>query len=462
MDEGTGTASDDSSGNQYTGTLTNGVGRSGGKYGGGTSFDGVNDYIDYGNSAGLQSNQSFTVMGWVRPRIGDKTLYYTLISKWNSSVNETGFQLLIGNGALPYAQFGVGISGGYNGTTATTLLENDKWYHLAGVYNLSNDTVSIYVNGNLENTYVLAYDMGTNTTSNVRIGATTDVGANWMSGDIDDVRWYNYVRSPAQIAYDYNRGKPLVHLKFDECQGATAYNSAFNANGTAAGMDGTISYGSTGNTAFGSCSSGVSTEMWNDGTTGKFSGSLGFDGVDDYVEVADTSTLRMDNGSWSISLWANPANVDQTSPLITKRLNSGNFEQWSMWICGDYSCSTNGQFLTAIFIEQAGTSDRRAVSDIDVADGNWHHYVAVADSGANAVYLYVDGKRVSVTSLSTGSWPTINNTDPVRVANSNGSAYYQGNIDDVRIYNYPLSQSQVLLLTNEGSVQRFGPSTGSP
>ncbi|KKU90523.1 MAG: hypothetical protein UY22_C0054G0004, partial [Candidatus Amesbacteria bacterium GW2011_GWC1_48_10] len=100
---------------------------------------------------------------------------------------------------------------------------------------------------------------------------------NWWAGQLDNVSIYNYARSSAQIAWDYNRGKPVGWWKFDECAGATANDSSGNGN------NGTIYPVSVGNTAVGTCSSGTSTEMWNDGTTGKRNASLGFDGSDDYV-----------------------------------------------------------------------------------------------------------------------------------------------------------------------------------
>jgi len=38
----------------------------------------------------------------------------------------------------------------------------------------------------------------------------------------------------------------------------------------------------------------------------------------------------------------------------------------------------------------------------------------------------------------------------------------QGQIDDVKIYNYALTGTQVKLLYNQNSGIRFGPSTGAP
>ena len=43
-----------------------------------------------------------------------------------------------------------------------------------------------------------------------------------------------------------------------------------------------------------------------------------------------------------------------------------------------------------------------------------------------------------------------------------GSAWYDGLIDDVRIYNYALSVAQIRKLFNQDAAVRFGPSTGQP
>jgi hypothetical protein len=110
-------------------------------------------------------------------------------------------------------------------------------------------------------------------------------------------RTANYARTPAQIAWEYNQGKPLAHYKLDECTGTTAYDSSGKSN------NGTITPGGSGNTTAGSCNSGTSTEMWNDGTNGKFNASLGFDGTDDYVQITDTASLRFDSSSEDFSLF---------------------------------------------------------------------------------------------------------------------------------------------------------------
>ena len=83
-----------------------------------------------------------------------------------------------------------------------------------------------------------------------------------LSDQIDEARYYNYARTPAQIAWDYNRGKPVGWWKLDDGQGSVALDWSGNKN------------------------HGTLTNMTpaNDWVTGKFNKALDFDGSNDYVD----------------------------------------------------------------------------------------------------------------------------------------------------------------------------------
>ncbi len=67
VNEGTGTSAADSSGNGNTGTLTGGPTWSSGIASNAVSLDGVNDYVNVGDKATLESNATFTFAGWINP-----------------------------------------------------------------------------------------------------------------------------------------------------------------------------------------------------------------------------------------------------------------------------------------------------------------------------------------------------------------------------------------------------------
>src|SRR4051812_45590551 len=65
FDEISGTTTADASGHGIVGTLTNGPTFAAGRYGNAVALDGVNDFVDLGNSTALQRTGSMTISAWV-------------------------------------------------------------------------------------------------------------------------------------------------------------------------------------------------------------------------------------------------------------------------------------------------------------------------------------------------------------------------------------------------------------
>jgi hypothetical protein len=92
----------------------------------------------------------------------------------------------------------------------------------------------------------------------------------------------------------------------------------------------------------------------------------------------------------------------------------------------------------------------------------WYHLALVADTSTDIYYIYKNG--VLDASGSIPAARTIGNSDsPLYIGTYGNSATYAwpGKIDDVKIYNYPLTPTQIKTLYNNGAVN-FGPSTGTP
>lgn len=85
----------------------------------------------------------------------------------------------------------------------------------------------------------------------------------------------------------------------------------------------------------------------------------------------------------------------------------------------------------------------RAGNTLNIADNTWHH-IALTYNGT-ALQLYLDGQNDG----STTNIPGTLDADAINLAvgaTSNGAAPFRGRIDDVRIYNRALSQSEITAL----------------
>jgi serine/threonine protein kinase/formylglycine-generating enzyme required for sulfatase activity len=99
-----------------------------------------------------------------------------------------------------------------------------------------------------------------------------------------------------------------------------------------------------------------------------------------------------------------------------------------------------------------------SVSTTPVLENHWHFVIATYDgsSTASGVTIYVDGQSVPTTVPSDtlkDTRETIQNSVPLRIGNREGSVYlspFQGQIDDVRVYNRCLTGEEVQQLYQFG------------
>jgi PKD repeat protein len=203
FNEGTGTTTADLSGNTNTGSLVGGPVWSTGKYGGGLTFHG-SDSVNLGNAASLQLTGSMTLAAWINisSQPGDDG---TIIAKLNSR----GWQLKTSpDTGVRTAAIEIGTSGSASAQRySKTVLQANTWYHIAGVYDAAARTLSIYVNGVLDNGVLT----GTVPTAqyNAPIGAIIAQRPDFPGtfnflGTIDEVHVFNRALTAAEILTDMN------------------------------------------------------------------------------------------------------------------------------------------------------------------------------------------------------------------------------------------------------------------
>ena len=413
-----------------------------GKNGSALNFDGTNDYINIysTNLASLFSGNSGTVTAWFR--VGDGV--------WGDGVQHQ--VLTIGadvNNMITIRKASDGslntlyTAAATNETSLDCALTDTGYIFVAMSWDQTAGKVVHYCNGLITDTdTALGTYTGALSSTRATIGAHTTGATYPWKGDIDDLRIYNYVRTPAQVGLDYNQGGPLVWYKFDECQGSIIHNSM----GT--GYTGVISIGAAGTqTSLGTCNSGTAA-AWTNGASGKISGSLNFDGNDDLAAVTEADTKgSLDIGSsdsFSVAYWFNPTSLPGASTYDTYAGKNNGGNGWYTQIYSDGSL----EFCVVNTSVHCYSGNQNVVNV-----GSWNHYAVAYTSGDDSsIRLYHNGK------LLTGSWGgtanlTVPNTNNNLTFGSNGDGTEEatGKIDDFRYYGYLLTETQIKTIMNNGS-----------
>ena len=175
-----------------------------------------------------------------------------------------------------------------------------------------------------------------------------------------------------------------------------------------------------------------------------------FDGIDDYVEVAQATSISLAN-DFTVSIWAKIDATPSSWAGVINKGSSGTPVNYRIYIStvgtlhGEINDGTNGIDL------DSGVS----------AVGAWHHVALVRNTAADLLLLYVDGVlKASATDLTTA---VITNTNALRMGT--GNSYLDGQIDDVRIYNRVLTLQEIQTISTGwdlrgGAINVLDPITG--
>jgi len=402
FEEGTGTSGFDSSGNNNSCLMENSPAWSNGKIGKAIVFNGSNQRCSKASGIGTSF---ITIESWI---------YRT------STGNNQGIVRQQGVFALSLYDNTIQVAPGNNWTFYNTgiTIPTNSWNHVAWTYDGS--LMKVFWNGQIGWSGALAGSFPTN--SNTLYTGYDNNGWYW-GGKIDGVKIFNYARTPAQVAWDYNRGAPIGWWKFDECQG----NIAHDASGV--GNTGTIVIGAGGSQVqLGTCGAG-DTSAWSNGKTGKLNSAMSFDGTDDWINVGNVGTTMTSTtiSAWikisgSTGTWQVPLTLG-SSPTINIACESGDNQQCG---CDLYNAVTN---------------------PINIGYNNWTLITCVKTP--SGMTQYINGAYSAYEANSSSI------TNPmVSIGRGRASEYYtKGLIDDVRIYNYALTGEQIKQIYNDGAVK---------
>jgi len=250
---------------------------------------------------------------------------------------------------------------------------------------------------------------------------------------LDEVR--SYASANWQNIYGLTKGLDTQY--FLNASGTTFYT----VKGKEGFLSKDVTNGLVGRWGFDEATSTITYDMSGNGNDGALTNNparatstcwvgycLSFNGTNNYIEVngfANTAALS----SGSVSFWAN-------------------FTRWSSVdnILGFQSAATNNNALRfeyesgklRVIFGNSGGSYSSAYSNNIISTGTWYHVVLTWNSSGNTATVYID-KDAKISTVTT--WPTTYAT--FRIGSAYAGRFFQGSIDDVRIYNRALTATEV-------------------
>ncbi len=199
FDEGSGSVAHDSSGNGLDGTIYTATWVDG-KVGKALHFNGADSWVDVSNNPKLSSLSQITLEAWIKvDNFIDRPV--GIISKCDGNAPPVNAEYFLGT--LNHKAFFETDNTNAIFSAQSPELINDAgtWYLLAGTW--AGNTYSIYVNGALVASGSCTPQSTRSNTLDVQIGRHGTWSWTYFSGTIDEVKIYNYARTPEQIENDY-------------------------------------------------------------------------------------------------------------------------------------------------------------------------------------------------------------------------------------------------------------------
>jgi len=179
--------------------------------------------------------------------------------------------------------------------------------------------------------------------------------------------------------------------------------------------------------------------------------SLEFNGSNNYVDVGNYA-IPLSAGAFTAEAWIKTEYQGATSynVYVQSHDSPAGSVYYGWWMGTKYGTDTNKPVTVLI---GHGTGDEYYTGSIVVNDGNWHHIVLSYD-GTQYGTLYVDGVSDGTHDFGIMTY-NINMYSRIGTfTNNRGTVanfhYFDGLIDDVRIYEEALTEAQIRQLYTEG------------
>jgi hypothetical protein len=159
------------------------------------SFDGTNDYVNFGNITQLNSATDYSITAWLRWNDFDgATGAFPIASGTTNSTTNRLAWYASSNTVKFYVSNSV--------TLTSSTLSTNTWYHLAYVKN--GTAAYLYIDGSLDKTGTAPATTPSTGATNFSVGTTVAFSGYFFDGYADEVAVFNYALSAAQASNIYN------------------------------------------------------------------------------------------------------------------------------------------------------------------------------------------------------------------------------------------------------------------
>jgi PKD repeat protein len=206
----------------------------------------------------------------------------------------------------------------------------------------------------------------------------------------------------------------VLYWKLDETSGAVA------ADSSGAGNPGTLMNGGT----------------W---TTGKVGGGLKLNGTSQYVVTSNNMSSQFAGGSVTIALWFNASAAGVIVDELGQQTLNSNWHDSQLEVMSDGSVYARVWNMTSVLLGK-------------VTLGQWAHVALRYDNAAQKLDGFLNGIQSATSVTGAKQWPgalyyALGANDST---NLGSGAFLNGMVDDLHIYNRPLSAAEVAALASTG------------
>ena len=399
----------------------------------GAIFNGSSSKINLAAGSFTYTSQ-FSITAWIK--LKSTQANQTILENYEYlSSTSRGFNFKVHTGDK------LKFDGYYSDATRTDALSStsiplNTWTHVAAVYDSTSSSIKLYINGSEVSYTTQTYNaMQYHSNCAVNIGALTyggGAGTNdqqWFNGHIDELRVYDDALTATEIGYIANNTTasiPTGNLAaLYSFEGNANDSTSYPINGTASNI--VYDYDGTANNITYS--------------TGKFGKAAVFNGSSTGIEIPGLSTMFGQKTSYTVSAWFKAPSSATGNRAI--------FDDYN------YANSNLGLYLydgVMNFFARYNNSNTSGIysGTVTYNDNNWHHVVATSDQTTGK--LYIDGELISSGAMPS---PSYSGGSPVvsigkqQHPGSSTYSWFDGSIDQYRIFDHAITPAQVTALYNE-------------